>query len=93
MSRDTDQQGKERHAPFHRPSQYGHTDLGCWAKAVVTREQFLLLWVLWLFLIKQYVKNNMSLQGFSFIYAVHDADIEEKKLQSSVIGRELSHNL
>lgn len=34
----------------------------------------------------------MSLQGFSFIYAVHDADIEEKKIQSRVISRKLSHN-
>lgn len=77
--------------PSHRLSQYEHTDLGCWARALVTRKQFLLLWVLWLFLIELYVKTNTPLQGF-FIYAVHDADIGEKKIQSRAVNRQLSDN-
>lgn len=93
MSRDRDQPGKERHSPFSQTfpvwtHRFGMLGQDC---GFIT-EQFLLLWVLWLFLIELHVKTNTSLQGFSFSYTVHDADIGEKKLENRAIRRQLSDN-
>lgn len=47
--------------------------------AVVASEQFFLLWLPWLFLINLYDgKQQKSLQGFSFIYTLCDANIGKK---------------